>query len=190
MQATANTQADNLTCNGFSLVALQDVVEQVQSDPSLALTAFRVSSEWKGAARVEANVKGYELGGQAIARKHTIHSDEPRELLGEDTGPNPQELLFAALNACMIFGYVSKAAAMGIEVERLSIETHGSLDLRGPLGLAEVAPGMEQMHYTVRIKAKASKEQLEELHQGVMSHSPNRFHMTHPIQLLPKLVIE
>lgn len=178
------------TCNGFSLLALGDTVEQVTSDPSLARAAFAVRSEWKGAAKVESRVTGYELGGQSIAREHVIHSDEPRELFGQDAAPNPQELLFAALNACMIFGYACKAAAMGIEVQRLSIETQGSLDVRGALGLADVPPGMLTMHYTVRIKAKASAQQLRELHESVMALSPNRYHLTHPIELVPKLVIE
>lgn len=186
------TQAaiQNPMINGFSLQALQDVAEQVTSDPSIAITTFKARSEWKGTARVETRVHGYELGGQQIAREHVIHSDEPRELLGEDTGPNPQELLFAALNSCMIFGYVTTAATMGIKVQRVSIETQGTLDLRGPLGLAAVPVGMESIHYTLRVKADATPQQLEEVHAAVMAHSPNRYHVTQPIPLVYKLVVE
>ena len=188
MTQAATTQAPVL--NGFSTGALGDIVEQVTTDPSLAIASFSARSTWRGAARVETRVSAYELGGKRIARDHVIASDEPRELLGEDTAPNPQELLFAALNACMIFGYVTKAAAMGVAVEKVSIETRGTLDIRGALGLAPVPPGMETIHYAVRIKAKATPAQLKELHEAVMAGSPNRFHMTHPIQLVAKLVIE
>jgi uncharacterized OsmC-like protein len=176
--------------NGFDLRALGDIVEQVTSDPSLAIASFRVHSEWKGGARVEAQVEEYELGGQRIARQHVIRSDEPTELFGTDSAPNPQELLFAALNACMIFGYASTAAAMGIQIERVSIETRGALDVRGALGVADVPPGMQTIHYDVRIRANASEEQLRELHAAVTTRSPNRYHIATAIQLEPRLVIE
>lgn len=176
--------------NGFDLPAMSAVVEQVQRDPSLAQASFRVTSEWKGAAQVESKVSSYELGGQTIARQHVIRSDEPRELFGQDTAPNPQELLLSALNACMIFSYAAKAAAQGIALRKVTIEAHGSLDIRGALELADVPPGCEIIRYTVRIQADASPTQLEALHQAVMATSPNRYHLSHPIRLAPKLVIE
>lgn len=183
-------QNPNTTINGFNTTALHDIVEQVTSDPSLAVASFSASSTWLGAARVETRVTGYELGGKHIAREHVVQSDEPLELLGSDSAPNPQELLFAALNACMIFGYVATGAAMGIELQKVSIETRGTLDVRGALGLAPVPPGMETIHYTVRVRSAAPAAQLEELHAAVMQRSPNRFHLTQPITLSAKLVLE
>ncbi|UJR84074.1 OsmC family protein [Sandaracinus amylolyticus] len=178
--------------NGFDLAALQQIVEHVGGDPSAALAGFRVTSRWKGQARVESSVEGYELGGQNIARRHVIRSDEPRELFGEDSGPNPQELLFAALNACLIFGYACNAAAMGIAIDELSIETRGTIDLRGPLGLTqEVPPGCPAIRYVVRIRAAgATKAQLEELHATVMQRSPNHYHLASAIPLVSQLVID
>ncbi|MGC7358423.1 OsmC family protein, partial [Mycobacteroides abscessus subsp. massiliense] len=64
-----------------------------------------------------------------------MEADEPPELLGGNTAPNPQELLMAALNACMSVGYAAVAATMGVTVRSLEIETTGELDLRGFLGL-------------------------------------------------------
>ena len=49
----------------------------------------------------------------AITRSHKIVADEPCELLGRDTAPNPQELLMAAFNACIMVGYVAGAVAQG-----------------------------------------------------------------------------
>jgi uncharacterized OsmC-like protein len=178
------------TLNGFNTTAILDLIEQITSDPSLAIASFSATTVWHGAARSETRVSSYELGSRRIAREHVIKSDEPRELLGENTAPNPQELLFAALNACMTFGYAAKAAAMGIELQKISIETRGTLDIRGALGLAPVPPGMESIQYQVRIKSTAPAAQLEELHTAVIEGSPNRFHLTHPIQLHAKLVIE
>jgi uncharacterized OsmC-like protein len=184
------TAAPVTTLNGFDVQAMTDVVEQVISDPALAVAAFRVKSSWKGAARVESKISAYELGGERIAREHLIQSDEPRELFGDDTGPNPQELLLAALNACMVFGYATKASALGVRVDALSIESHGKLDMRGALGIEGVSPGMDAIHYVVRIKSTATPTQLEALHEAVMATSPNRFHIASPIRLDAKLVIE
>ncbi|CAN2968549.1 hypothetical protein METHPM2_130016 [Pseudomonas sp. PM2] len=41
------------------------------------------------------------LGDTALARGFVIDVDEPAELLGTNTAANPQELILAALNACM-----------------------------------------------------------------------------------------
>lgn len=184
------TQHVSTSLNGFDLAAMGDIVEQVTSDPGSAVAAFRVRSQWAGGARVESRVTEYELGGQRIARSHVVVSDEPRELFGADSAPNPQELLFVALNGCLLFSYAAKAAAAGIEVTRLSVETHGQLDIRGALGTAPVPPGMVVIHATVRIRANTTDAALEELHQAVAAHSPNLFHLTQPIEVRPQLVID
>jgi uncharacterized OsmC-like protein len=175
--------------NGFDLEAMQTVVGEVTADPSKALTEFRVRSTWQGGAAAEHRIDAFELGGAVIARKFSFRSDEPREFLGGDSAPNPQEYLFAALNACMLYGYATKAAVLGIALERISIETRGRLDVRGAMGLAPVPPGCESLACTVRVKADASSEQLEVLHQEVLRTSPNVFHLVKAIQLAPTLVV-
>ena len=57
------------------------------------------------------------MGGERIPRSHKIVADEPRELLGADSAPNPQELLMAAFNACITVGYVAGASAKGITLD-------------------------------------------------------------------------
>ncbi len=113
-------------------------------------------------------MEAYELGGERIARRHTTKTDEPLEFFGHDSAPNPQEYLFAALNACMLFGYATKAAVLGIELQEVRIETRGSIDIRGAMGLAPVKPGFDSIACTVHLKARGGREQLEELHQAVL----------------------
>lgn len=179
-----------MTLNGFQPAAIEEIARVVTEDPDQGLAEFRVRSEWTGRASAEAHVEGFTLGGRHIERRHVIRSDEPREFFGGDEAPNPQELLFAALNACMLYGYATGAAVMGIEIERMSIQTRGRLDLRGAMGLAPIPPGCEKIEYAVRIKAKATREQLEELHARVMATSPNFYHLTKPIRLAPQLIVE
>ena len=177
--------------NGLDLKALGEVVEAVQADPGQAKVAFNVTTRWAGQTRSETIVEGYHIGGQRIARSHRIIADEPFELLGGDTAPNPQELLMAAFNACITVGYVAGAATQGITLDSLEIHTRGELDLRGFLGLSDsVPPGYEQIEYDVRIKGNGTPEQFEAIHQNVLKTSPNYFNISRPIRVNATLSVQ
>jgi uncharacterized OsmC-like protein len=103
---------------------------------------------------------------RASADEVLVHA--PFELLGSNTASNPQELLMAALDACITVGYVAGAAAKGITLEKLEIETAGALDLRGFLGIdPSVRPGYEAIRYVVRIKGNGTPAQFQELFGAV-----------------------
>jgi uncharacterized OsmC-like protein len=177
--------------NGLDVEALFALIEDVKKDSTKGLVKFRVTSDWMGQARSQATVASYALGGREIKRLFRIAIDEPVELLGENTAPNPQEVLMAALNACMMVGYVAGAAVHGITLETLEIETEGELDLRGFLGIDEtVKPGYDTISYTVRIKGNGTPEQFRAIHETVMKTSPNYFNISQPITLDAHLVVE
>jgi uncharacterized OsmC-like protein len=170
--------------NGLDLDALNAVVGEVQADPAKALVRFSVATQWTGQTRSRSTVTGYEIGGEQVARRFEIAADEPEELLGTNQAPNPQELLMAAVNACMTVGYVAGASLHGITLESLAIETTGQLDLRGFLGLSDdVPPGYEQIDYVVRIAGNGTREQFDEIHRTVMQTSPNYFNLARPIRM-------
>ena len=170
--------------NGLDLAALGAVVDAIESDPSQALVGFDVTTRWTGQTRSETTVEGYTMAGERITRTHKIVADEPCELLGGDSAPNPQELLMAAFNACITVGYVAGAALKGITLDSLEIKTRGELDLRGFLGLSdEVAPGYESIAYDVTIKGDGTPAQFAEIHETVMKTSPNYFNISRPIRV-------
>jgi uncharacterized OsmC-like protein len=170
--------------NGLDLDALGEVVQEIQKDATKALVRFAVSTRWTGQTRSRSTVKGYELAGETIARDFEILADEPQEILGTNSAPNPQELLMSAVNACMTVGYVAGAAVRGITLDRLEIETTGQLDLRGFLGLDDsIPPGYEVIDYVVRIAGNGTPEQFEEIHRTVMQTSPNYFNLARPIRM-------
>lgn len=187
-QALVQNPATSL--NGFEIAAIDEIVKEVTQEPARALATFRVTSTWAGAAAAEHRVEGFELGGSGVLRRHVFRSDEPTQFLGADSAPNPQEYLFAALNACMLYGYATKAAYLGIPLERITVETRGTLDVRGAMGLAPVPPGCESLSCIVHVKANASDQRLAELHQEVMRTSPNVFHIISSIRLAPTLVVD
>jgi uncharacterized OsmC-like protein len=184
---TEKTQA----VNGLDVAALSCVVMQVQTDPGKGIVQFRVHTEWKGRTLSETSIDSYTIGGQTVPRRFRVPIDEPNELLGANSAPNPQEMLMAALNACMTVGYVACAAAKGITLDSLAIETSGELDLRGFLGIdPKVRPGYEAIKYTVRLKGKGSEAQFREIHETVLRTSPNYFNLTRPIRLDATLMID
>jgi uncharacterized OsmC-like protein len=179
------------TVNGLDVDALHEVIEEVKKDPAKGIVEFRVKTGWKGQTRSQTSVDSYKLGGNEIKRGFTINVDEPIELLGENTSPNPQEVLMAALNACMTVGYVAGAAVNGITLSKLEIETTGQLDLRGFLGIdPNVMPGYESIQYVVRIAGNGTPEQFRQIHENVIKTSPNYFNVSRPVRLDAKLEVE
>ena len=170
--------------NGLDLEALGEVVEGIEQDASLAKVSFDVTTRWTGQTGSETTVDGFTMAGERIARSHKIVADEPCQLLGADRAPNPQELLMAAVNACMTVGYVAGAAVNGITLTKLEIRTKGTLDLRGFLGLSEEVPaGYEAIDYEVTIAGNGTPEQFDEIHRTVMKTSPNYFNLNRPIRM-------
>ena len=170
--------------NGIDVDALRNTVQAIENDPSLAAVGFDVTTRWTGQTRSETTVEAYRIGGNRVARRHKIVADEPCELLGADSAPNPQELLMAAFNACITVGYVAGAAVRGIKLDSVEIVTRGQLDLRGFLGLSEhIVPGYEKLEYEVTIKGDGSPSDFEEIHANVIRTSPNYFNLSRPIRL-------
>jgi uncharacterized OsmC-like protein len=177
--------------NGIPCDSLKRMVQEVARDASKGKVKFQVATNWKGGVRSDSHVTRLELDGRTLPRKFAIRMDEPPEFLGQNTGPNPQEMLMAAFNACLVAGYVAGCALEGIELERLTVETEGELDLRGSLGLdASIAPGYEQVRYTVRIRGNGTPEQFQKIHQTVLATSPNRWNIANAIKLNARLLVE
>ena len=176
--------------NGLNLVDLQGLIDTIATQPDNAGARFTVTTTWQGGTKTESRIDHWNFRNEELHRSHIVRTDEPLELGGTDAHANPQEVLMSALNACMTVGYVAVAALMGIDLEFLSIETEGELDLRGFLDLAPVNPGYDEVTYTVRIKAEnATAEQLEQLHAFVQKTSPNYANFAKPIALRSRLVI-
>jgi organic hydroperoxide reductase OsmC/OhrA len=121
--------------NGLDMDELEDIAQEVRRDPGRGQVEFRARTEWRGRTRSRTMIDSYTVGGWQVHRHFTIDADQPFELQGRNTAPNPQELLMAALNACLTVAYVTQAALRGVTLEAVHIETAGSLDLRGVLGV-------------------------------------------------------
>jgi uncharacterized OsmC-like protein len=177
--------------NGFDLNQTQQLVDAIAENATNGIVKFQVHSTWTGGPSSSTQVTSWELGDQRFARNFTIQADEPQELGGSNSAPNPQELFMAGCNACFIATYAALCALQGIKLEKLEVETKGQLDLRGFFQMDEsVKPGYEEMGYTLRVKGDATLEQFNAIHQMMMTISPNFWNLANPIQIKPELCVE
>lgn len=187
----STTIHDTTIVNGINVSALKQAIADIAADPDAGQTRWSVTSRWMGGTRTDHFVDGVDIGGQKIDRQFRLQIDEPCELCGTNEFANPQEYLMAATNACMMVGYASVAAVMGVTLTKLELEMSGDIDLRGFLDIdRSVAPGYERMHYTVRIAGDGTQEQFEKMHEVVQRTSPNYYNISRPIELTNDLVVE
>ncbi len=141
---------------------ITETQEAFRADPSKAQETFVSESSLKDGFRSEVSI-----------RSHGLTVDEPESLGGTDKGPNPVELVLAALGTCQEITYRAYAAAMSIPVEEISVTIEGDIDLRGFFAVDEsVRPGYQAIKGTVHIVSSASEEQIEQLRGAVNAHCP------------------
>lgn len=115
-------------------------------------------------------VDGFQTTAQV--RQFIFTVDEPAQLGGTDTGPNPVELVLAALGTCQEIVYATYARLLDIPLESIAIRVSGSLDLRGFLGAADVPAGYEAIDYDVAIESPAPPEDIARLVDTVNRRCP------------------
>ncbi len=185
------TQASPELINGVDVAALKQTIGEIEANPDAGKTHWTVRSCWNGGTRTDHHVDKFELGGESVERRFQIQIDEPEQLCGSNQFANPQEYLLAATNACMMVGYASVAAMLGVELTKLEIDIEGGIDLRGFLGIdSGVANGYERLHYTVRLSGNGTDEQFQEIHHLVQQTSPNYYNLANPIELTSELIVE
>ena len=142
--------------------AIAGVQDKIRLAPDTAHARFASSSRLAQGFRSEVDI-----------RRHHLTVDEPAALGGGDAGPNPVELVLAALGACQEITYRAYATALGIPLDAVAVELEGDIDLRGFLGLNDaVRPGYGAIRGTVRLQSTASGAELARLKAAVDAHCP------------------
>ncbi len=162
--------------NGVDVDQMVATVNAIQENPELARFQFRASNVWIRGGQSRTSIQGFYGAGQedsSRSRPFILTGDEPPVLLGGNAGPNAVEAVLHALASCLAVGFIYNAAAQGINVESLSFNLEGDLDLRAFLGLSEeVRPGYEGIRLSYRVKSDAPQEKIEALCDHVMKTSP------------------
>ena len=108
------------------------------------------------------------LRSETKIRQFSVTVDEPPTLGGTDTGPNPVELVLAALATCQEITYRAYATALGIPLESVSVKLEGTLDLRGFFAVKDgVRAGFSDIRGVVNLKSSAPAAELAKLKEVV-----------------------
>ena len=122
-------------------------------------------------AAVSRQVAG--LRSEVEVRQFNFAVDEPEELGGADSAPNPVELLLASLASCQEITYRLYADALNIPLTGVAVRIEGDLDLRGFFAAADgVRPGYQSIRATVRLDSPAPAAELTRLKETVDRHCP------------------
>jgi uncharacterized OsmC-like protein len=180
--------------NGIDVQALLETIEAIKTKPELAEFTFRASTSWQQGTASTAQIGPFVHAGaddESRTEPFTLQGDEPPVLFGHNQGPNAVELLLAALGFCYSVGYVANAAARGIEIEQMSYELEGDIDLRNFLGISQEArPGFSEIRAKAQVKAPAATEaELKELCSYVQDTSPVRDVLANPVSVKTTLEV-
>jgi len=179
------------TLNGVNVDQLVGTIEAIKANPDLAKFKFRAKTEWINGGHSRTRIQSfYGAGSEDASRSESFYleGDEPPVLLGKNAGPNAVEAVLHALASCLSVGFIYNAAAQGIQVEALSFDLEGDLDLHAFLGLSDKPrPGYENIRITYHVKSDVPREKLVALCDYVQKTSPVLDIIRNPVPVIVNL---
>lgn len=173
--------------NGVDTGRLNDTMDAIKDDPSIATFRFRATNRWDNGGHNETTIHDFFGAKQNHTHPHDfqLDADEPELLLGTDRGANPVEYILTALAGCLTTALVYHAAARGITIRAVESDLEGELDLRGFLGMsANVRSGYKNISVRFRIDADTEPYELAELVELAKQRSPVYDMLTHPVEVI------
>lgn len=176
--------------NSINIAALSEFADEISNKPIEGIAQYGVSVEWQSGVRALVSALPMVIGEYRVNRDFQWVVDEPRQLLGSNHGPNPQEYLLSGLGACIMVGFVVGASIMDIQLEKLSVKVEGELDLAGFLNVREDARiPFETINYTISVIGNGTEAQFEELREKAVKYSPNAMTIASNIKLQGQLIL-
>lgn len=117
--------------------------------------------------------------------------DEPPVLLGDNTAPNPSEIVLGAFGSCLAVGLQANAAARGIALTKLEIYLEGDINIVSTWGTGELATpqaGFTDVRVKVDIDGDASEETLAEMVAHANEWSPVSATLRNPMPVKVEMV--
>jgi uncharacterized OsmC-like protein len=164
---------------GVNVDQLVGTINAIKSDPNIAKFQFRARTEWKDGGHCVTYIQEMIHAGVATTQDRktafVMEGDEPPVLLGRNHGCNAVEAVLHALTSCLSVGFIYNAAARGIEIQSLSFDAFGDLDVHAFLGLQEppqCRPGFSNIRIIVHLSSNAPQDKIDELVAYVKKTSP------------------
>lgn len=160
--------------NGISVAGLSEFSNEVREHPEEGIAKYGVQLDWQSGTRSKVTALPMSVGPHTVSRDFTWEIDEPRQLLGCNHAPNPQEYLLSGVGACILVGFAVGASVMEVQLETLKVTVKGELNLGGFLDVNPEAPiPFTELNYTIEVVGDGTDEQFEELRKAALSQSPN-----------------
>ena len=176
--------------NSIAVSGLSEYINEIKETPSEGIAKYGVQLDWQSGTRSIAKALPMEIGAHKVNRDFSWVIDEPRQLLGTNHAPNPQEYLLSGVGACILVGFTVGASMLEIQLETLKVSVKGNLNLAGFLGVDENASiGFERIEYTIEVVGDGTKEQFETLRDKAIAHSPNAMSIMNNVQIEGSLKI-
>lgn len=160
--------------NNINIAGLSEFANEVKENTIESKATYGVTLNWESGTKTKVLTKNMVLGNHKIVRDFEFTIDEPTQLLGVNSAPNPAEYMLGGLAGCMAVTFMAGATAMNIQIDKLQLEIDGELDLKGFLGLdSDTNPGFPELKFIFHVKGNGTQEQYNKLIERVTKHSPN-----------------
>lgn len=133
----------------------------IASSPVQAQAVFRATATARGT-----------VGSTIALGDYRITVDEPPALGGAGSAPNPVEYHLAAFLSCQIVTYRFYADRLGLEIEDITAEAEGDLDVRGFFAIDDTRAGFSEVRVRVHLTGPESAADYERLQEIVDAHCP------------------
>ncbi|WP_199610406.1 OsmC family protein [Flocculibacter collagenilyticus] len=176
--------------NSIPLSALSEFTNEVKALPEEGVVQYGVELNWESGTRSRAKALPMAVGPHVVSRDFEWTIDEPRQLMGSNHAPNPQEYLLSGLGACILVGFTVGASIMEIQLESLKVTVQGELNLAGFLGVDSCASvGFKRINYQIDVSGTGTDEQFELLRKQAVAHSPNAMSMMNGVEVCGELTV-
>lgn len=103
---------------------------------------------------------------EVVCRNHSLLADEPAEMGGGDTGPNPYELLLGSLGACKSITVLMYARRKGWDLQTVEVElTHSKEYARDCEDCDEKSVRIDRISTRLTFRGNLDESQHERLKQ-------------------------
>lgn len=160
--------------NGIDLDGLQQYTALISQKEEEAISSYGITAKWQGGVKSQIATHNQTIGSKEIVKDFKFVIGEPKELLGDDSFPTPQDFLLGGLAGCMMVGFVIGATQKGIKLESVELKIEGDLNLRGFLNVDKKAPiGFAEMHFKFDVKGNGTQNDYDKIIKDVQNFSPN-----------------
>lgn len=112
------------------------------------------------------------MKSEVEAGKHTLVIDEPPQMGGTDQGADPLATMLGSLAGCETVIANMVAKEIDFDLQNISFDINGTLDMRGLMGTADVKPYFETVNIKAEVTTSESQDRVEELQEIVDQRCP------------------